>query len=411
MYSYGITQRGEYHVKNNTVCQDAHYIKKINDNFIIGAVADGLGSEKYSDIASKIASEISVNYCAVNIRDFHDENTILSIIKQSFAVALRSINDKAAEVGHDINEYDTTLALAVFMNDTVYYGHSGDSGIVVLGIDGKYEALTEQQRDEYGYVFPLCSGEGDWVFGSKKNVASVLLATDGMLDIFFPSLLLFEDNPIYVALVKRFMDNEALCFESRGEDMVVSMMDKYVASIPADQVNDDKTVVLLLNEKNKPARQPEAYYQVPDWNALKKKRDEAYQRMAYPHLFNDDNSNRTSSGTEVPQEEKSKESSKTPLINLANAEEKNSIEKKEVKATEHRNKKVKVESVIESLSKLWRPKDSKTKKAITDFPCVREIVTTVVTTECWYKTDHGIEKVISEKKTVEEKQIEGRPNK
>lgn len=403
MFSYGITQRGDYHVKNNTVCQDAHFIKKINDNFIIGAVADGLGSEKHSDVASKIASEISVNYCAQNISESCDESTILSIIKQSFSVALRSINDKAAEAGHEVDEYDTTLALAVFINDTVYYGHSGDSGIVVLGINGQYEALTEQQRDEYGYVFPLCSGEDVWVFGLKKNVTSVLLATDGMLDIFFPSLLVFEENPIYVALVKRFMDNEVLCFEDRGEDMVVAMMEKYIASIPADQVNDDKTVVLLLNPKFKPTRQANAYYQVPDWNALKKKRDEAYQRMAYPHLFKDDNSNTDSSADKVHSEEKNIEHSKIDPTELANDTEKNSVSKNATPPKNHLSGKEKSESVFETLSNRWKSKGPKTKKQITGFPCVREVITTVVTTERWYETERGVKKIISKQKSIEEK--------
>lgn len=403
MFSYGITQCGDYHVKNNTVCQDAHFIKKINDNFIIGAVADGLGSEKHSDVASKKASEISVNYCAQNISESYDENTILSIIKQSFGVALQSINSKAKEEGDDIDEYDTTLALAVFINDTVYYGHSGDSGIVTLDINGQYEALTEQQRDEYGYVFPLCSGEDVWVFGSKQNVTSVLLATDGMLDIFFPSLLVFEENPIYVALVKRFMDNEVLCFEGRGEDMVVAMMDKYVASIPADQVSDDKTVVLLLNPKLKPTRQPDTYYQVPDWNALKEKRDEAYQRMAYPHLFKDDNSNTESSANKAPGEEKNIEHPKIDSTDLANATEKSVVSKNETKTKNQPSSKEKSESVFVTLSNRWKPKGTKTKKQITDFPCMREVVTTVVTTERWYKTDRGVKKVISEQKSIEEK--------
>ena len=34
---------------------------------------------------------------------------------------------------------------------------------------------------------------------------------------------------------------------------------------------------------------------------------------------------------------------------------------------------------------------------------MREVVTTVVTTERWYKTDRGVKKVISEQKSIEEK--------
>ena len=59
IYYYGVTQQGTYHIEHDLVCQDAHYCKVINDHFAIAAVADGLGSEKYSDVASKIASKTS----------------------------------------------------------------------------------------------------------------------------------------------------------------------------------------------------------------------------------------------------------------------------------------------------------------------------------------------------------------
>lgn len=287
IYHYGVTQQGAYHVKNNTVCQDAHRFENVADGFAIGAAADGLGSELYSDIASKIAVYESVEFVKANITEDTPEEEILNCIKNAFQKALDTINEKAAADGHNADQYDTTLDLCVFLNDRIYFGHSGDGGILVLNSDGTFEAVTVQQRDENGCVFPLFFGEEKWKFGMKENVSSVLLATDGMYETLFPYLLKGEAVPIYTALARFLLHEDALGFKTSGEEAVQKKMDSFIAGIPGNQVSDDKTVLVMLNGEAAAGRQPEAYYAAPDWAALKKKRDEEYRRLAYPHLYAD----------------------------------------------------------------------------------------------------------------------------
>ncbi len=286
IYYYGITQQGHYHIKNGTPCQDAHKFRKINENFAIAAVADGLGSQKYTDVASKIAAEQSVQYCSDKVSEKMESDEILQTIKEAFAASLASIEEKAKNDKNPLDQYDTTLAVAVYLNGNVYFGNSGDSGIVVQNIDGTYESITEQQRDENGCVYPLCFGENHWTFGEKKDVASVLLATDGIYETLFPYLLQGEEVNIYVALAHFLMSNECLGFNKKNESEVQSKMNDFVSNIPGEQVSDDKTVLVMLNDSIKVSSQPDKYYQSPDWAALKKKRDEEYKRQAYPHLFN-----------------------------------------------------------------------------------------------------------------------------
>lgn len=285
VHHYGVRQQGSYHVKNNIVCQDAYHIQYIDERFAIGAVADGLGSELYTDIASKIAAEQSVAYCAQSIQKGNSAEKILKVIKEAFRFSLNTINDTAKSNGHDVDQYDTTLALAVYCNGNVYFGNSGDSGIVVLNQDGTYESVTTQQRDENGCVFPLYFGEEKWEFGTKENVASVFLATDGMYETLFPYLLQGNDVPIYVALAHYLMSEESLNFSNTDDKEVEAHMSAFVQSIPGDQVSDDKTVLVMLDTEVAVTKQPPEYYQSPDWEALKRKRDEEYKRAAYPHLF------------------------------------------------------------------------------------------------------------------------------
>lgn len=289
IYAYGVTQQGTYHVKNNIVCQDAHKIIKCSDSLVVAAVADGLGSEMYSDIASKIAVDLSTKNCAEKINDETSEEDILGIIKESFSLAQKRIEETAEQNEHELDQYDTTLSLAILRNSDLFFGHSGDSGIVALSIEGTYEKVTEQQRDEENRVFPLYFGEEKWIFEKyQKPVASVFLATDGMLETLFPVLLREEPVKIYVALARYMMDAKSLHIEEAGEEAVEKRIGEFIESIPDAQVNDDKTVVVLVNTENEPARMPKEYYDVPDWSELKRKREEKYNRAAYPSLYKDE---------------------------------------------------------------------------------------------------------------------------
>ena len=285
IYAYGITAQGTYHVKKDIVCQDANEIIKCNDNMVVAAVADGLGSEAHSDVASKIAAKTATTYCKEKITVSSEANEIPNIIKDAFSLAMRAIEKEAYTQKYDIDQCDTTLTLAVLIDDTLYYGHSGDSGIVALTVEGLYERVTEQQRDEDDKVFPLFF-EDRWVFGQfSKKVASVFLATDGMYETLFPFLIRNEPVNIHVNLARFFMDNQYLQIEENGEHLVKKKIEKFLDEIPDEQVNDDKIVVVLVNTSIEPKRQTDDYYKEPDWAELKRKRDEEWKRVAYPSLY------------------------------------------------------------------------------------------------------------------------------
>ena len=284
-YAYGVSTQGADHIRNGVVCQDSHKIVKRGDNMLVAAVADGLGSEKYSDIASKIAADTASSYCAENIKVDDSEESVLDTIQASFNISQRMIEKKAMDSGHEVDQYDTTLSLAVLINDTLYYGHSGDSGIIAQGTDGAFYKVTEQQRDDMGRVFPLAF-EDHWEFKKyDRPVGSVLLATDGMFEIFFPIYIRKEKVNIHVPLAGFFMDREKLRFDTDGEESVGERMNDFIAQIDPIQVSDDKTIVCAVNGNIEMGRQPDEYYLEPDWDMLKKKFNEEWRKAAYPDLY------------------------------------------------------------------------------------------------------------------------------
>lgn len=325
IYAYGITQQGTYHIKHNIVCQDAHQIVKCGDGLVIAAVADGLGSEAHSDIASKLAVKTAAECCAQRLIQEWTDEQLLDTLRSAFAQAQSAIERTAAENGHPLDQYDTTLSLAVLKDDTLYYGHSGDSGIVALNADGTYEAVTQQQRDTEGRVFPLYFGVGMWVFEKyPKPVASVLLATDGMFETLFPFYIRSEPVSIYVALARYFMDPGALGIVQLGEAAVQAKIGGFLERIPDSQVNDDKTVVVLVNPEVKTSLQPPDYYAEPDWQRLKKQHEESWKRTAYPHLFGGSAGEQTPEAADPPEAaapEAGTPAEETPESNLTEEED------------------------------------------------------------------------------------------
>jgi hypothetical protein len=300
IYSYGITEQGAFHIRNNIVCQDAHEIIKCPNGIAIAAVADGLGSEKHSDIASKIAVKVSTKYCADHIENGASVEKVLEIIRSSFFSAQRAIEEEAIRNDHELDQYGTTLSLAILNHDTLFYGHAGDSGIIALTTDGMYTKITSQQQDDMGRVFQLLCNDQRWVFAvADKKVSSVLLATDGILATFSPIYLRNQPADIYVPLLQYFMDNSRLRIDIVGEHETTQRIGEFIRKIPGDKVDDDKTLVVLVNPNVQIASQPPEYYAEPDWVELKRQFSESWKIEAYPHLYSDENLNASQEFNEI----------------------------------------------------------------------------------------------------------------
>ncbi len=275
--SYKTCSAGDYHIKNGIPCQDYCHTTYSASGYTVAAVADGLGSEIHSDIGSKTAAETAVEYTAQELKEGMSTEEVLEIMKYSFMIADARIKKIAEKNGDSANQYDTTLCMAVYKDDMLYYGQSGDSGMLALTGDGEYVAVTSQQRDEEGCVYPLCFGEDYWVFDRfERPVSAVLLSTDGVWDQAVPPLLKEKEVPVNVPLLEQLLDY----FDIEKEEVPVleERLSKFWEDFPARQLDDDKTTIGLINTDKKPGRREEEYYAAPDWeDAYGIKRDPSDQ--------------------------------------------------------------------------------------------------------------------------------------
>lgn len=249
--SYKASVAGPSHIANNIPCQDACAVKTTKDNIVIAACADGIGSGDYSDIGAHIAVSEAVKYCAEHINKNMDEEEIENCIKNAFVEANKAVITRSIEDGNDEEEYDTTLCLAVYADEILYYGQAGDSGMIALLESGEYIKVTTSQRDKDGYVYPLCFGEESWVFGKvEKPISSVMLATDGLLDELCPPS--GKNLSINTYLTNKFMNHFNI---TKGEipdleEKVYRFLEKY----PMKKIKDDKTFIVLIDTEHKPQK-------------------------------------------------------------------------------------------------------------------------------------------------------------
>ena len=327
MISYGFSLQGKGHIKNGVVCQDFNKHGKLQSGQYIGIVADGVGSAKHSDEGSKIATESLFEYCNKKIKIGDNSDSIQEILEEGYSYALAQVEKYALNKEVRIDEFDTTLSSVIYDGNNLIYGHAGDGGIIARYTDGTTKSITKRQKGADGIsVRPLRAGGHSWDFGIDTNVASVLLATDGMLDgVIQPNLVNlppdimsmsrgnYKKDNVYITASEFFMNPEAVyknkqvkdsdefmkhflegdlseedqenflqcmitCYTkmfSKNEAVkIASRIKKYFyILLLVKNVADDKSVVCIMNEKVKVSPKELKYYEEPNWPLLSERYD------------------------------------------------------------------------------------------------------------------------------------------
>lgn len=332
MITYGFSIQGKSHKSRGVVCQDASKAVQLNGGWYLGVVADGVGSAANADIGSKTAVNSLYEYCKENISRNMSVSKLREMLEDGYEYAFKQIELCAGKTGNSIESYDTTLSSILYDGEKVIYGHAGDGGILVRLYNGIIQPITQRQKGADGSsVIPLRGGNRTWKFGiCETKAASVLLATDGMLDGVFQPVLLnlpkdkialargnFPKNNAYITASEFFMNPYSVYLNKNIKDKN-NFIEKFVEGIFGDSaentfmdcikhayvkmfgvqkagviceeikeydyavraienVTDDKSVVCIINEKAKVTPQDIYYYREADWQW----KQECYQAFLY----------------------------------------------------------------------------------------------------------------------------------
>lgn len=139
MIIFKANMAGPYHIENGLPCQDSFAISH-GEGFSVLAVADGLGSELYSDTGSAVAAQTAVEYCSEHAAAGMPFGELKKVMNNCLVTAYKAVLTRAAEDGNDPDEYDTTLCLAIYDGERLSFAQSGDSGL-------RSSRLARQEQD------------------------------------------------------------------------------------------------------------------------------------------------------------------------------------------------------------------------------------------------------------------------
>lgn len=229
---FNATVIGESHLQRNIVCQDSSGYYTC-DEFAIGVVADGHGSEKHfrSDVGAKIAVKVTTGlvkkYMARS--DFKEQflqhpNFILRQMEKQILMKWReavleyhqenplsqeemdshNLKDKAVKIE---TIYGSTV-LAVVMADDFSYGIVlGDGGLVVMDEDDSMSIPAEDQNSRANYTSSLCNTNAINYFEhwyTKGKPKAMFVSTDGL----FKSFASESDFLKYHGLITQMFGNQ-----------------------------------------------------------------------------------------------------------------------------------------------------------------------------------------------------------
>lgn len=285
-----------------------------NDEWYIAAVADGVGSAANAEIGAQIAVNTAIDYCLNNFPTVIHEKTINSMLILAYDKALKAIKERANLEDNPIESYDTTLDIVIYNQETLFFGHVGDGGIIVLDDFGEAFPITREHHGPDGIsVIPLRFGPKYWEFGRSYDVINgVVMVTDGMLKALTPFLLKFRDkenpNPVYIHSINYLLSRleggqerlqhlleekatpeeyiRALEYEYKKffepeqvKEILTSIIDnKYKGVGFFYQVRDDKTALVLLNPDAERKSLDYELYIDEDWDELTRN----FNQLAYP---------------------------------------------------------------------------------------------------------------------------------
>jgi len=268
---------GRSHLSENAICQDSSGVKALSNGWVVGVIADGVGSAKHSDLGSSLAVEEVLCFVEENVPETWHEESLISLLRTAYHSAFKKIKEKASQDKNLIADYDTTLTSVIYNGTNLVFGHVGDGGVIALNHYGDFSVLTVAQKGEaFNEVFPLRAGPDIWLFGaSNEPIAALLMLTDGVYDIACPWLLAKQNQKIYVNYVRPFMDRNILPVKTTEDfHYAQKIIEEFLMSGQSRMITDDKTVLGIINTDILPEIKSDDYYLEPHWKRLKEDHDE-----------------------------------------------------------------------------------------------------------------------------------------
>jgi hypothetical protein len=249
---------GTSHRKLEIPCQDYGNCKILFNDVIVGAVADGAGSAKFSHIGAQLAVEKAISHLETwiiklkqkkpNWQQPIPEETAEKVFSGTLKNVVNALKKKACENDYFFNDLACTLLIFVATPDWIAAMQIGDGFIVVRPEDSQYQLLFQPDKGEYANETTFVTSSNAQsemrvvvVTGNQKFICA---STDGLERL----AISFRDWKPFAGFFSPFEEGLKITnnLEQEAKDI-----EKWMASEEVNaRTDDDKTMLLCLYDRD-----------------------------------------------------------------------------------------------------------------------------------------------------------------
>ncbi|MEK0180708.1 PP2C family serine/threonine-protein phosphatase [Microcoleus anatoxicus] len=243
----GCSAIGTKHITGGTPCQDAVFYEMISDQIIIGAVSDGMGSARRSDVGSKLAVKTALsqikNMMCWEHKPKNDEGA-RNIFRSVLEKVQAALKKEAENGGYSVEDLNCTLLAFVATPEWLAAMQVGDGLIVVRPKGQDYQLLFMPDKGEFcNETTPVTSSQAlkeMEVCVKSGSYEFICAATDGIENI---SLVKPEKWKPFQGFFKPLEEQIMLSTKSLAHKK--KEIDHFLNSEQINQKTDDDKTLLL----------------------------------------------------------------------------------------------------------------------------------------------------------------------
>jgi serine/threonine protein phosphatase PrpC len=242
-----VSAKGTKHEISKQPCQDYGDYKLLSDGqVIIGAVSDGMGSARHSEIGSKLAVRVALEELEsknwISRPELNEEAKVIfdTIIKE----IRKAFERHAAVEGYSVQMLACTLLTFVATSEWLIAMQIGD-GFIVVQTDKNLQLLFKPDKGEYANETTSVTSPNVYeeakISLTTNSYSFICVSTDGVENL---SLIKRENwkpfDKFFSPLQRHMQSDESL--EKKKEDL-----EKFLNSEKLNQkTDDDKTLLLCV---------------------------------------------------------------------------------------------------------------------------------------------------------------------
>jgi len=255
---------GVSHQQQNLPYQDYGNYFIFKERCLLGAVADGAGSAKYSDIGSKIAVNTAISFLKAYFDELIEKKRLFPQIPRQntpninqaqnlytdlLKEVLKAINEEAQRLNCSYQDLACTLIIFFALPNSITAMQIGDGFLAVRPVDGDLQLLFTPDKGEYinetTFITSSNAFEEMQVKVLEKPCSFICASTDGLEKV----AINFKDWQPFPPFFNPLEEYMKETVETHEDDQYI--IDFLNSERLNARTNDDKTLLLaLLTELN-----------------------------------------------------------------------------------------------------------------------------------------------------------------